>query len=102
MTRHLVRWGLGLVLVGSSLLSSPTATATHGWQDFYSEWWHSGERTVVWHFDNGFPSGGGTTHRARVKDGADRWNGQNTTFSFDFDASDSTGSDVRRLPDQPG
>lgn len=52
---------------------------------FYFEWWHTGERSVVWHFDDGFPLGDA---RARVRDGAAVWNNQATSLQFSFDSSD--------------
>jgi len=50
----------------------PSTAGAHPAADLYVQWWHSGERTVTWHFDDDFPAGNGM--RQRVKDGAADWN----------------------------
>lgn len=79
---------LGLAL-GLVSLTGPSAVANHGAGSFYSNhWWHTGERTVVWHFDSDYPTG---SRRDRVKDGAQRWNGQDQSMSFSFNSNDTSG-----------
>lgn len=84
----LTRIGVIPIAIAMALVASPLrAWANHDQSTYYHRWWHTGDRTVTWHFDNDYPTG---NKRDRVKDGAGKWNQQNQSMSFSFNSTDTS------------
>lgn len=71
-----VIWG-AVALLGSASVGAHTAS------DWYPAKWVN-DKNVNWKFASGFPTG--TAPRARVKNGAAKWNQLNQTMGFVFDS----------------
>jgi hypothetical protein len=79
-----------LLLVGAAfaaVISMGVVASAHPHDEYYNAHWGQGalEGGIDWRFASDFPSGDGI--RERIKDAAARWNNQNQSLMFDYEAS---------------